>query len=73
MKGKSIHTTGIIALSLICGGLGYLLVYFSKNPDWLIISLVGTGIAMAGMQAMPSSFLAKRGMTEKIGNKGYTF
>jgi hypothetical protein len=68
LKRKIVHIKRIIALSLICGGLGCLLIYFGKNPDWLIISLVGTGIASAPMPTMPSSILTNPGMTGKIIN-----
>ncbi len=49
----------IIALSLICGGLGLLSLYFFKNPEWLILSMVGISIAWQTAQAMLSFFSFK--------------
>ncbi|MFN3940704.1 MAG: MFS transporter, partial [Chitinophagales bacterium] len=46
------------ALSLICGGIGLLSMYFAKTPEALIFSMIGVGIAWASILAMPYSILA---------------
>ena len=55
------------ALSLICGGLGLLSIYFVNNPNWLILSMVGVGIAWASILAMPYSILAGAIPAKKMG------
>lgn len=46
------------AVSLVCGGLGLLSVYFIHNPDWLIVPMIGIGIAWASILAMPYVILS---------------
>ena len=50
---KMTHT-----LSLILGGLGLISIYFMPNEDWLIISMIGIGIAWASFLAMPYALFA---------------
>ncbi len=50
---KTVH-----ALSLIAGGLGLASFYFIKNPDLLIISELGIGLAWASILSMPYAILA---------------
>ncbi|TAE17663.1 MAG: MFS transporter [Bacteroidetes bacterium] len=49
---------GTHALSLLCGGAGLLSMYFFKDPQLLIISMVGVGIAWASILAMPYVILS---------------
>jgi maltose/moltooligosaccharide transporter len=46
------------AISLVLGGLGLISIFFVPNTTWLILSMVGVGIAWASILAMPYSMLA---------------
>jgi maltose/moltooligosaccharide transporter len=46
------------AISLICGAIGLISFYFITNEYWLILSMVGVGIAWASVLAMPYAILA---------------
>lgn len=46
------------AIGLIAGGLGLLSIYFFKDANLMIISMVGIGIAWASILAMPYAILA---------------
>ncbi|MFV8356201.1 MFS transporter [Flavobacterium sp. XS1P32] len=46
------------SISLIIGGLGLISVYFVPNEDWLILSMIGVGIAWASILSMPYAILA---------------
>ncbi|WP_144891430.1 MFS transporter [Flavobacterium tiangeerense] len=46
------------AISLIIGGLGLISIYFVTNENWLILSMVGVGIAWASILSMPYAILA---------------
>lgn len=59
---KQTHT-----LSLILGGLGLISVYFVPSPNWLILSMVGVGIAWASILAMPYAILAGSIPAKKMG------
>jgi maltose/moltooligosaccharide transporter len=59
---KSTH-----ALSLACGGLGLLSIYFINDPNLLICSMVGIGIAWASILAMPYAILAGSIPPKKMG------
>lgn len=43
---------------LILGGLGLISVYFIKDPNMLLLSMVGVGIAWASILSIPYSILA---------------
>ena len=55
------------SLSLIIGGLGLLSIYFMPNENWLIISMIGVGIAWASILAMPYAILAGSISAKKMG------
>jgi len=55
------------ALSLVCGGLGLLSIYLAKSPEFLILSMVGVGIAWASILAMPYAILAGALPANKMG------
>jgi maltose/moltooligosaccharide transporter len=55
------------ALSLILGGLGLISIYFMPNEDWLILSMLGIGIAWASILAMPYAILAGSIPAKKMG------
>ncbi|HET9787382.1 MAG TPA: MFS transporter, partial [Pyrinomonadaceae bacterium] len=50
---KTVH-----AVSLICGGLGLISVYFIQDKWILLVTMVGVGIAWASILAMPYAILS---------------
>jgi maltose/moltooligosaccharide transporter len=59
---KTVH-----AVSLICGGVGLLSVYFVRDPYVLLLCMVGVGIAWASILAMPYAILASSLPAARIG------
>jgi len=57
--------THLIALCL--GGLGLISVYFVSNPDWLLLSMIGIGIAWASILSIPYAMLAGALPARKMG------
>ncbi len=55
------------SISLICGALGLISIYFITNQYWLILSMVGVGIAWASILAMPYAILAGSIPPRKMG------
>ncbi len=55
------------AISLIIGGLGLLSFYIIKDPDLLIISMLGVGVAWASILSMPYAILTGSLPAEKMG------
>jgi len=53
--------------ALLAGGLGLLSIYFIKDKDLLLISMVGVGIAWASILAMPYAILAGSIPLRKMG------
>jgi maltose/moltooligosaccharide transporter len=45
-------------LSLVAGGVGLISIYFIQDPNLLILSMVGVGMAWASILAMPYAILA---------------
>lgn len=58
-------TTHIV--SLIAGGIGLISVFFAPNKEFLIISMVGVGMAWASILAMPYAILAGSLPASKMG------
>jgi maltose/moltooligosaccharide transporter len=54
-------------LALLCGAAGYLSFFFLKDPQHLIISEIGIGIAWASILAMPYAILASALPQRKLG------
>lgn len=50
---KTVH-----AISLICGGLGLLSVYFIQDKWVLLVTMIGVGIAWASILSMPYAILS---------------
>src|SRR5258708_38751776 len=50
---KTVH-----AISLICGGLGLVSVYFIQDKWVLLLTMVGVGIAWASILSMPYAILS---------------
>ncbi|MFN3588927.1 MAG: MFS transporter [Spirosomataceae bacterium] len=55
------------ALSLIAGGAGLISIYFMPSPEWLLVSMIGVGIAWASILAMPYAILAGSIPHQKMG------
>ncbi|MFP5439425.1 MAG: MFS transporter [Bacteroidia bacterium] len=53
--------------ALIIGGIGLLSVYIVPNPDWLILSMVGVGVAWASILATPYAILSGAIPPKKMG------
>ncbi|MEJ2004999.1 MAG: MFS transporter, partial [Cyclobacteriaceae bacterium] len=54
-------------ISLIAGGLGLISFYFISNPNLLLISMVGIGLAWAAILSMPYAMLTSAIPTRKFG------
>ncbi|HEY6914523.1 MAG TPA: MFS transporter [Paludibacter sp.] len=52
---------------LMLGGLGLISIYFIKNPDLLILSMVGVGIGWASILSMPYAMLTSALPPGKMG------
>jgi maltose/moltooligosaccharide transporter len=59
---KTVHM-----ISLICGGLAFLSFYIIKDPQLLLVSELGIGLAWASILAMPYAILAGSLPPEKMG------
>ncbi|NWG27818.1 MAG: MFS transporter [Ignavibacteriaceae bacterium] len=59
---KTVHM-----ISLIIGGISFASFYFIKNPNLLLISELGIGLAWASILAMPYAILAGSLPAEKMG------
>jgi maltose/moltooligosaccharide transporter len=55
------------AMSLVIGGAGLISMYFAPNPNFLIVSMLGVGIAWASILAMPYAILAGSIPAKKMG------
>jgi maltose/moltooligosaccharide transporter len=54
-------------ISLVLGGLGLISIYFLNNPNLLLLSMVGVGIAWASILSMPYAMLAGALPANKMG------
>ena len=64
---KRISRKAVHSISLICGGLGLASFYFIKDPNLLIISELGIGLAWASILAMPYAILTGSLPSHKLG------
>lgn len=55
------------AVALICGALGLASVYFLPGPNWILISMLGVGIAWASILSMPYAILSGALPAHKMG------
>ncbi|MBP7368344.1 MAG: MFS transporter, partial [Paludibacteraceae bacterium] len=55
------------SFSLICGAAGLLSIFFINDPQWLILSMIGVGIAWGSILSMPYAILAPSLPPAKIG------
>lgn len=54
-------------ISLFAGGVGLISIYFFNDPNLLIISMVGIGLAWASILAMPYAILTGSLPVNKMG------
>lgn len=59
---KTVHSA-----SLLCGAAGLLSVWFIREPNMLILSMVGVGVAWASILSMPYAILSSALPTERMG------
>ncbi len=64
---KRISRKGVHAVSLIIGGIGLASFYVIKDPNLLLISMVGIGLAWASILSMPYAILAGALPSKKMG------
>ncbi|HEK21125.1 MFS transporter [Mucilaginibacter sp.] len=55
------------SFSLIAGGIGLISIFFIQNPNMLILSMVGIGLAWASILAMPYAILSGSIPAKKMG------
>ena len=55
------------AFSLLAGGTGLLSIYFITNPDYLIYSMIGIGLAWGSILSMPYAILSSSIPARKMG------
>lgn len=55
------------AISLIAGGVGLISVFFVSNPNMLLVSMLGVGLAWASILSMPYAILAGSLPSNKMG------
>lgn len=54
-------------VALVLGGIGLISIYFIKDPNLLLLSMVGVGIAWASILSMPYAMLAGALPAKKMG------
>lgn len=59
---KTVH-----AIALISGGIGLASIYIIKDPDFILISMIGIGFAWASILAMPYAILTGSLPQHKLG------
>ncbi len=52
-------------VALIIGGLGLISMYVFKNPDMLLVSMFGVGVAWASILSMPYAMLTERFLLQR--------
>ncbi|NCD71264.1 MFS transporter [Mucilaginibacter agri] len=55
------------AFSLVMGGIGLLSIFFIKDPQWLILPMIGIGLAWGSILAMPYAILSSSIPAKKMG------
>lgn len=55
------------ALCLVIGSIGLVSVYFLPGPNWLILSMLGVGVAWASILSMPYAILSGALPADKMG------
>ena len=54
-------------VALFCGGFGLFSIYFITDPNMLLVSMIGIGIAWASILSMPYAMLSSRLPSDKMG------
>lgn len=54
-------------VALFCGGFGMFSIYFITDPNMLLVSMIGIGIAWASILSMPYAMLSSRLPSDKMG------
>lgn len=54
-------------VALFCGGIGLLSIYFITDPNLLLVSMIGVGIAWASILSMPYAMLSSILPADKMG------
>lgn len=57
----------VYSFSLFCGAAGYISMYFFNNPNMLLLSMLGVGIAWAAILSMPFAILSSALPARKMG------
>jgi maltose/moltooligosaccharide transporter len=57
----------VYAFALFAGALGYFSMYLFHNPNYLIISMIGVGIAWAAILSLPFAILSSALPASKMG------
>jgi maltose/moltooligosaccharide transporter len=55
------------AFSLTMGGLGLISIWFITDPNWLILSMIGIGLAWGSILSMPYAILSSSIPAKKMG------
>ncbi len=55
------------AISLIAGSVGLVSIYFITDPVWILVSMIGVGLAWASILSMPYAILAGSLPAKKMG------
>ena len=64
---RRIGRVGTHAVCLVVGGCGLGSMYFFKDPQWLIVSMVGLGVGWASLLTMPYAILSSVVPYQKMG------
>ncbi|PTB88361.1 MFS transporter, partial [Marivirga lumbricoides] len=54
-------------IALFCGAAGLISIFFINDPDFLILSMIGVGIAWASILSIPYALLSTALPAEKMG------
>ena len=54
-------------VALFCGGIGLISIFFITDPNMLLVSMIGVGIAWASILSMPYAMLSSILPAEKMG------
>jgi len=64
---KKFNRKKVYAFALFTGALGYFSMYLFHNPNYLIISMIGVGIAWAAILSLPFAILSSALPASKMG------
>lgn len=67
VAAKKISRKGTHLIALVIGGMGFISLYFFKNPGMLFISMFGVGVAWASILSMPYAMLTGALPAKKMG------